>query len=235
MRSTRPLALLSLSLLLLAGALGPAPVRAAETARSSEIAQETQRSITAPQRFVNVWWLPAAYFVDSARELGFDADRIEEVRRVFADYTMFGVVDARLTGSGQPEFASIGDIVSRMEITRDGKPVEVLREVNPEVARLAPDLTYVLRTSLAMLGSGLRLLPIANVDPRGDSILHADQRADLRVELRLTPTGEPHVLRWHAPLTAVVGPRRCPEGGESLEAHWRFCPWHGVKSKRAKK
>ena len=36
-------------------------------------------------------------------------------------------------------------------------------------------------------------------------------------------------MNWRAPFTAIAGAKKCPKGGEALEANYAYCPWHGVK------
>jgi len=221
--------------LALAAALALLPLRALAT-NSSEIAAETARSLQEGSEHVaNFWWLPPEYWEIAAKELELPAEDQAKVAKLFRDYVIIGAVDADVTQKKQaPTLATIADIVKRSHFTRDGETLQVLREVNPEVAKLVPTLVYLLRASLGTLGDGLRLLPLANLDAKGNPVLSASAPGELALEFRFTDDGPVHDVRWHAPLTAVAGARKCPKGGEPLEASWTYCPWHGVKVEKPK-
>ena len=221
LRLTGRLTLAFLSLVLASSA------RAGTT--SSDIASETSRVVEEPQHVVNFWWLPPEYFVQAAKELDFKPEDQDKVARVYRDYVIIAALDADLTNKKSAVFASIADVVKRAKFTRDGKTLEVLREVNPEMADSVPNLVYLLKTSLGRLGEGLRLLPLSNLDAKGNPIFTAGAPGELSLEYKIQENGPVHDVRWHAPLTAVAGVRKCPKGGEPLEASWSFCPWHGVK------
>jgi hypothetical protein len=205
----------------------PARLRAAET--SSDIAAETGRTIQEGTHIANFWWLPPEYWIRVSNELSIPEEDRAKVARVFRDYVIVGALDADLSEKKSPDLASIADVVKRAHFTRDGQTLEVLHEVNPEVSKLVPTLVYLLRDSLGKLGDGLRLLPLANVDAKGNPYLTASTKGELVLEYRFTEGGPVHDIRWHAPLTSVAGVRKCPKGGEPLEASWSYCPWHGVK------
>ncbi|HXZ86765.1 MAG TPA: hypothetical protein VEI82_14885, partial [Myxococcota bacterium] len=215
-------------------AVAAAPARAAET-NSSLIAGEVQRTLQGgSKRVAEFWWLPPEYWIMVAKELELPADDQAKVAKFFRDYVIVGAIDAGVDEKKQPAMATIADITRRCHFTRGGQTLEVLHEVNPEVSKLVPTLVYLLRVSLGGLGEGLRLLPLANVDPKGNPILSATTPGELALEFRFTDDGPVHDIRWHAPLTSLMVPRKCPKGGEPLEASWSYCPWHGVKLEPAK-
>jgi len=216
-----------LALLLALVSLVPAPRARAET--SSDIAAETARTVQDGAHIANFWWLPPEYWIRVSQEMSIPDEERAKVARVFRDYVIVGALDADLSEKKAPELASIAEVVKRARFSRDGQTLEVLHEVNPEVSKLVPTLVYLLRDSLGKLGDGLRLLPLANLDPKGNPYLSASTRGELVLEYRFKEDGPVHDVRWHAPLTAVAGVRKCPKGGEPLEASWSFCPWHGVK------
>lgn len=216
-------------LLALALVLGPSAARAGD---SSDIVNETARNLEGGGgRVASFWWLPQEYWEGVAKELELPAEEQEKVRAVFRDYVLVGALDTRLTaGDKKPEFASIGEVAKRSTFLRNGEEIEVLRDVNPEMARLAPTLVYLLRASLSGLGDGLRLLPLPNVDAKGNRILSGSSRGELRLVYRFDESATPQEVIWRAPLTAIAGAKKCPKGGEKLEANWDYCPWHGVKA-----
>jgi hypothetical protein len=208
---------------------------AAHAASSSDIVAETARTAhEGTTRVANFWWLPPEFWVQSAKELELPAADQEKIAKLFRDYVIVGALDADVSDKMKPKLASIAEIVKRSHFSRDGETLEVLREVNPEVSKLVPTLVYLLRASLGPLGEGLRLLPLPNVDPKGTPRLTATDPGELALEFRFTEMGAVHEFRWHAPLTAIAGVRKCPKGGEPLEASWTHCPWHGQKLEPAK-
>lgn len=204
-------------------------VGVAHAQSTSEISQETARTVKGGARAATFFWLPVEYWVASARESGAEPEKVERVRALFRDYLMIGVVDVEIDADGTPRFKTIADVVRRTRIERDGQVVPVLREVNPDLARLAPDLVYVLRKSLGFIGDGLRLLPLSNVNDEGERVISAAREGEVEVEFRFELDSEAHVLVWRAPLTSIVGPQRCPVGAEELDAAWKFCPYHGAR------
>jgi hypothetical protein len=203
---------------------------------SSEIAAETARNVEEGATHVaNFWWLPPEYWVQSAKELELAPDEQAKVEKLFHDYVIVAAIDADLSEKHKPILAPIAEIVKRSRFSRGGETLQVLREVNPEVSKLVPTLVYLLRVSLGPLGEGLRLLPLSNLDAKGTPILSSTTPGELELEFRFTEDGPAHEFRWHAPLTSVAGTRKCPKGGEPLEASWNYCPWHGVKLEAPKK
>lgn len=201
---------------------------AAATTPSTAITTETSRVERQGRRAANFFWLPVEYWEAAARETGAEPEEVERIRKLFRDYLLVAVVDVEVSPTGKPEFRSIADIVGRSHFTRNGESLSVLKQVHPEFARTASDLVYVLRSSLASLGPGLHLLPLSNVDDEGRPVLRGAVGGELSLEFRFEPDAEPIRLVWRAPLTSIVGPKRCPEGGEELEADWKYCPHHGV-------
>jgi hypothetical protein len=223
--------LAALSLLWLPAAVAPA----AGAASSSEIAAETARLVQEQGHVANFWWLPPEYWILAAKELELTDAEQATVAKVFRDYTIIAALDADVSGKKAPDLASIADVVKRAHFTRGGETLEVLREVNPDVSKLVPTLVYLLRSSMGQLGAGLRLLPLANLDAKGNPVLTAETHGELVLDYKLRDDGPAHQVRWHAPLTAVVGQHKCPKGGEPLEASWAYCPWHGVKVEESPK
>ena len=208
---------------------------AASSARagdSTDIVGEVTRTLEGGGgRVATFWWLPQEYWEQAAKDLSLPAEEQEKVRSVFRDYLIVGALETKLNLERKPEFASIAEIAARAKFFRNGQEVAVLRDVNPELARLVPSLVYLLRASLSGLGEGLRLLPLANVDAKGNRILTGDAPGILELEYRFDEKSPAQEVQWHAPLTAIVGAQKCPKGGEPLEASYDFCPWHGVKIK----
>lgn len=201
---------------------------AAAGASSSQIVEETARSYRSGMRVVHLWWLPLEYWVSSAGELGRSPTEVEEVRRLFRNYTLIAALDVEVRPDGGLDARSTAEIVRRIEIEVGGERVEVLKRVDPRLQELAPDLTYVLQTSLAAVGSALHVLPLPNVDASGRPILLGSEPGRLRARYRVAPKDESAEFWWHAPLTAIAGAGRCPDGALS-EASWTHCPWGGAE------
>jgi len=206
--------------------LAPGLVRAGE---STDIVRETVRTLEGSGgRVASFWWLPQEYWEQVSKDLGISAAEQEKVRTVFRDYLLVGALESKLNTDKKPEFASIADLAKRTKFYRNGEEVKVLRDVNPELAKRAGGLVYLLRASLAGLGGGLRLLPLSNVDAQGNPILRGDKPGELRLEFRFDEAGPAQQVYWRAPFTAIAGAKKCPKGGEALEASYSYCPWHGV-------
>lgn len=196
---------------------------------SSEISAETMRSHQAGQRVINFWWFPAEYWVAAAKELGKSEAEIGEVRSVFRNYAIIGALDAELTQETGLRTLSIAEMVRRFEISVNGTEGKVLRQVDSRLAELAPELSYALTTSLGRLAAGLHLFPLPNIDAQGNAIAYGAGQSTIRIRYTVSASDPPVEFEWHSPLTSIRGHKRCPKGKEQLEAHWQFCPWHGVK------
>ena len=201
----------------------------AHASGTSALAQELTRSQQVNKRVVNVWWLPLEYWLAAAQELKKPAQEIDDVRKLFRYYLIIAVLDARVLDDGKLEPATHAEIGPHLQIRRNGKPVEILRDVDPRVARRVGELSYLLKTSLSMLGVGLRIFFLPNIDDDGRPFLQGASRGLLTIRYAPGEDEDAFEYVWHAPLTAVAGPQTCPDGGESLEAHWAYCPWHGIK------
>ena len=201
----------------------------AHASGTSALAQELTRSQQRSKRVVNVWWLPLEYWLAAAQELKKSAQEIDDVRKLFRYYLIIAVLDARVLDDGKLEPATHAEIGPHLEIRRNGEPVEILRDVDPRVARRVGELSYLLKTSLSMLGVGLRIFFLPNIDDDGRPLLQGASRGVLMIRYAPGEEEDAFEYAWHAPLTALAGPQSCPEDGEFLEAHWAYCPWHGVK------
>lgn len=207
--------------------LSAAPLARAQN--SSAIVRESARTLEGGEgRVASFWWLPQEYWELVAKELKVPAEEQEKVRTAFRNYILVAALESKLTDQ-KPQFATIKEVVERSKFYRDGQQIEVLREVTPEVVRLSPSLVYLLRTSLGGLGEGLRLLPLSNVDAQGNPVLTGRTPGELRIEYRFDDKSAPQTVYWRAPLTSVAGEKKCPKGGEPLEASFQWCPWHGEK------
>jgi len=221
--------LLSVALsFVLALALSSSGARAA--GNSTEIQRETNRTIEgAGGRVASFWWLPQEYWEATAKELGIPAEDQVKVRSVFRDYLLVGALETQLSIDKKQTFATIADIVGRAKFYRNGVEIKVLRQVNPDLERLAGKLVYLLRASLGGVREGFRLLPLPNVDENGQPILSGNAPGELRIEFSFDAAAPPQEIYWRAPFTAIAGAKKCPKGGEPLEASYSYCPWHGVK------
>ncbi len=208
--------------------LAPFSARAqdADGVASSVISQETVRIHRSGNRVVQIWWLPFEYWMAVARELKWTPAQISEVRTLFRNYSLLAALDVEIRPDASFDALSTAEIVRRIEIDVNGTRFEVMRQVDRRMQEVAPDLTYLLQTSLAGLGQGLHILPLPNLGKDGEPIIHASRPGHIRTRYRVGAEGEEVEFWWHTPLTAVNGPKRC-KSGEVAEASWRFCPWDG--------
>ena len=219
-RAAAPAALVAILLLALPGSTRAAPA-------SSEITEDTVRTQRSGTHVVTFWWLPFEYWMAVAAELKRTPAQISEVRSLFRNYTFLAAIDVEIRSDGSFDALSTAELVRRAQIDVNGSTQEVLRQVDRRMQELAPDLSYLLRTSLAHLGSAVRLLPLPNLGADGKPLLAGSEPGTMRVRYRVGSEGEEAEFWWHAPLTAVNGAKRC-KSGELAEASWRFCPWDGT-------
>ena len=195
--------------------------------KSSAISQETHRTEKAGTHVLSVWWLPVEYWEAAARELGKPKEEIERVRAVLHTYLILGLVDAQVSREGKLGFRSLEKANESLVLLGGNREFRPASRLDPEVRRLLPELSYFMTSGLGVMSNGLRLVLFANIDKEGQPVISASRRGEVRA--RYNPEDAPPVsFTWVAPLTSVIGARRCPEGGEDLEASWAYCPWHGV-------
>jgi hypothetical protein len=206
--------------------LGATPAGAASTAG---IAQETRRMDAQGGHIVNFWWLPVEYWVAAAREMKRTDAEIQRIRDLFKNYTLLAALDVQLQPDGAVDGLATVEIVRRLEVEVNGASFEVLKQVDPKLQQYAPDLSYVMQASLSSLGTSLRLLPLPNLGSDGEPILRGDQKGLIKILYKARADEDPLVFWWHGPLTDVVGSKRCPGSGETMEASWEYCPWNGRK------
>ena len=208
------------------------PKQSAERAASvtsGAIAQELSRTWQDGKRVLNFWWLPVEYWEAAARELKKPEAEIETIHKIFRNYILVGVIDADLGGDGKVIGATHLQIAERLDVRRNGEPVDFLTQVDPRLQERIPELSYVLRASLSLLGNSLRIMALPNITDEGQTILGATQNGELLASYQVVEGNQPLEFYWYAPITALAGAKRCPQGGERLEASWVYCPWHGVK------
>jgi hypothetical protein len=210
---------------LLASALLVSDARAEPS--SAAISQETHRTHRAGNRIVSFWWLPVEYWVASARELRKPEEELERIDSLLEGYVILGVVDANVGADGTLRFATLQDANDRLLLLRNGRETKPVSRLDPKVGATLPELSYFMTASLGPMAQGLRLVLLPNIDDEGRPIVSGSGTGEIAARY-LTDGAEPLSLFWHAPLTSVAGPRRCPKGGEALEASWGHCPWHGV-------
>jgi len=221
-----------LIVVLVLGALAlPAPVFAQST---SELVQETVRNFRGNDHLVTFWWLPAEFWVAAAREMRKTPGEIEAISDLFDNYTLLGVMDVQFTPDGKMDALSTVEIVRRLEVWIDDVPFDVLKQVDPKLQQMSPELSYAFRVSLAEFGRGLRLLPFANLDSQARPIVSGSKPGVVRVRYKGEAGAAPLEFWWHAPLTAVAGSKKCPGSGAPMEASWTHCPWNGKKPEPAK-
>lgn len=217
---------------LFCGALWLTAALSSSAAQSSvALAQELGRSRQVSGRIVSAWWLPLEYWLAMAEDRKKTAEEREAIGKLLRNYLIIAILDAKFGADGKLDPATHAQIGPKLEIRRNGERVELLHDIDPRVARHIAELSYVLEASLALLRPALRIFFLPNIDDGGQPLLHGASTGQLLIRYAQDPESEPLEFRWRAPLTALAGSTRCPEGGEPLEAHWSYCPWHGVKAR----
>jgi hypothetical protein len=196
----------------------------------NSVAEEVSREEQIDRRIVKIWWFPVEYWVEAGRQLKKSSEEIDRIRRLFRNYLLIGILDAEVSQDGLFDAATPSDIGPELEVRRNGVKIEILRDIDPKVARLTHELSYFAKASLLGLSSGLRIFFLPNLDKKGRPILQGLSSGELEVAYaRKADAQEPFRFFWRTPLTSVAGSSTCPEGGELLEAHWLYCPWHGIR------
>ena len=201
---------------------------------TSEIVEETVRNHRGKDHLVTFWWLPAEFWVAAAREMSKTPAEIAAIGDLFDNYTLIGAMDLQFAPDGKMDTLSTVEIVRRLEVKIGDVQFDVLKQVDPKLQQMAPELSYAFRISLAELGRGLHLLPFANLDSLARPIVSGSTPGVVRVRYKGETGAAPLEFWWHAPLTAVAGSKKCPGSGAPMEASWSFCPWNGKKPEPAR-
>ena len=227
--SGRVAAAILVAAILAAGGVRPASAGAPTTAA---IQGESLRKEQRDSRLISFWWLPAEYWRAAAREAGQSQAEVRRAGVLTEAYVILAGLDTEIAKTGSITGQDHLEMLERIHILVAGQPVEPLvGRVNPELANMLRELTYVLRFALGPLGGQVRIFLFPNLSDDGKPRFDSSEPGVLDARYRLGPQKEDETLdlRWRSPLTSVVGSRICPEGGERLEASWAFCPRHGVK------
>lgn len=136
-------------------------------AELGEITTEVSRADRENVRLIHLWWLPVEYWVEAARSMKKSEERIDEVRRLFQNYMILAIIDAEIARGGGFDAATHQLVGPELVVTRNGQRVEILHDIDPTVAQLTSELSYFLKTSLAMLGPAIRIFFLKNVDAEG--------------------------------------------------------------------
>ncbi len=193
-----------------------------------QVIDETVRTAREGRSVMQAWWLPTQYWEAAAVSQGWPEERRVDLRERVRNYLVLAILDTDLS-SGAVAYADHHEILERLSVERNGERVEPLRRIDPRLTRMLPALSYFIRIATGPLKDGVKLFFFSNVDSSGKPILDGAERGELRLRYGKPGQNGRRDFRWHSPLTSVAGPRRCPKGGEPLEASWTHGPWHGVK------
>lgn len=228
-KRARRLARLFAILCLTLPGLGASSAREPSTAA---IQAETLRQEQRQNRLISFWWFPTEYWKAAAREAGRSAPEVRRAAILTESYVILAGLDVEIAQTGSITGRDHTQMAEGLRILVDGELVESLKgHANPELVNALRELSYVLRVALGPLGPEARIFLFPNLSDDQKPRFAASQPGVLEARYRLGPKEGDEILDlvWRSPLTSLAGPGRCPQGGESVDASWAYCPWHGVK------
>jgi hypothetical protein len=214
-----------------AATTGSAPaVGNIHTPDDPEILRETQQIISTPGYTGVVWWIPFEFWELSGAKAGRAPEKTREALKALRDYTIVGVMAAKVSQLGAFEYVSPSDLQKKVFL-RDaaGNDYAAVVDVNGDAKNLADLMRPMLANALGRAGENFAMLFLPARDKSGRLIADALSKGQFSVVLKDT-LGEPETIYlWRTPLTSVSTPRYCPVGKERVHANWEYCPWHGAK------
>ena len=222
------------------GQAGPAaakPLAAAvpgdnvHTPDDPDVLHETQLTVSTPGYSGLIWWIPYEFWERSAARSGRAPDKTREAFKSLKDYTVVGIMVAKVSALGNFEYVTPSDL-QKKTFVRDavGKDYSAIPEVSGDAKMVADLMRPILANALGRAGENFAMLFFPGRDLSGKQIADAVAKGQFSVVLKDT-LGEPETIyQWRTPLTVFSAPRYCPVGNERLHANWDYCPWHGAKA-----
>lgn len=200
------------------------------TTDDPEVLRETQLTIDAPGYSGVVWWIPFEFWERSAEKEGRSVEQTRKTFQALKDYTIVGVLTAKVSSLGSFEYVSPADLQKTISI-RDAGGIDypAIPEVSGDAKTLADMLRPVLGNAMGRAGENFALLFFPARDKAGHQIADSVSKGQFSVVMK-NLLGEPETIYlWRTPLSAFLPPHYCPLGKERVHANWEYCPWHGVK------
>ena len=191
--------------------------------------KETEHIDMRRHRMGIFWWVPPDYWELSLRQQGYDRDRMGTIFDPFKKYNLFIVA----IGDVRP-----GDVTWREEadvkkslILRDqhGNTYKALEETPAEMASVVELMKPVFKRMMGNFGGGLQFIFFPLKDSAGNVFADPYKSSELFLDVPDFVETGPVTYTWRFPLTALSPAKFCPVGKEKVEAHWKYCPWHGNK------
>jgi len=207
-----------------------APVQSVHTTDDPEVLRETQLTIDTPGYSGVIWWIPFEFWERSAEKKGRSVEQTRKAFQALRDYTIVGVLTAKVSSLGSFEYVSPAELQNTIFI-RDagGMDYPAVPDVSGDAKPLADMLRPVLANAMGRAGENFALLFFPARDKAGHQIADSVTKGQFSVVIK-NILGEPETIYlWRTPLSAFLAPRYCPAGKERVHANWEYCPWHGVK------
>ena len=187
-----------------------------------DLLRECQKVVRGVQYTGIVQWLPAEFWLAASPHTP------EEVAAE-RSYTMFAVAVARIQTMGL-RWVSKGELRSHV-VFRDSSGTEYAPlEGRPPDVHLIPFLFKAMMASvLGQLGEHTEVMIFPAKNRNGEPIADATRRGSFSLVFREIAGPGESIFEWQLPLTSVSPPKFCPAGGERVEAHWNYCPFHGAQ------
>ena len=210
----------------------PAPAVAANvhSADDPDVLRETQLTIGTHGYSGLIWWIPYEFWGRSAVKAGTSQERALETFKVMKEYTVVGVMVAKVSPLGSFEYLTPADLQKKTFI-RDssGNDYISFTNVTGDAKTVADLMRPILANAMGRAGENFAMLFFPGKDRTGAQIADALGKGQFSVVLK-DAIGEPETIYlWRTPLTAFSPTRVCPVGKERVHANWDYCPWHGVK------
>lgn len=176
-------------------------------------------------------WTPVQFWEKSAERAGISAEKAQERYAPLRKYTVI------LEGVGKMGIANINwisepELRSNLKL-RDarGNEYEAVQRVSGDAEGLASIIKPVLANMLGTLGQNMQIYFFPGTDKMAKPIADPHTPGSFSVVITNILGTKERVYEWKLPLTSLSPPRYCPVGKERVEASWKYCPWHGVKTR----
>jgi hypothetical protein len=193
------------------------------------IAKETEQLDMRRHKMGIFWWVPPDFWDATLRQQGYTSEQAHKAFEPFRNYNLFMVAIGDM-GVGNISWTKEAE-VKKSILLRDQsgttyKPLEdVPRDIGPIIDLMRP----IFKNMMGNFGEGLQFVVFPAKDSSGNIFADPRKRSEFSLDVADLMGPATSTYTWRLPLSSLMPPKYCPVGKEKLEAHWKYCPWHGNK------
>lgn len=191
--------------------------------------KETEQVDMRRHRVGIFWWVPPEYWDASLRQQGYNSERVKETFQPFKSYNLFIIAVGEM-GVGDISWSKEAEVKKGL-VLRDqrGNTYKPLEEVPEDLRPIIEVMKPVFKNMMGNFGGGLQFVLFPTKDGSGNVFADPHKSSEIFLDVSDLMGPPTSTYAWRFPLTSMSPPKYCPVGKEKVEAHWKYCPWHGNK------